>query len=303
MCADSCDQPVAVGAGRYSRVAFLCTHSLHVAEGGPHPCCRRLTALSCVSAPCCVCCCLQLLLRSPFKLVFKHTNSNSLQVVTADMVGYVLASDVSAVLLISNAQLGDFELWHKLREQHLLAAAAAGQSKRRNAAGGSGSKDSSSGGSRSRKGRGRVGGGGGGGQQAWKSSLMKSSSLSMPSGPPVQPRHKFGVAARVQQCFSEPGVSLLLLLLCECEWVCVMCCQQNHMSLLNSLSAVKQSFFATQCLLVLAPCTFVFARLNCTVVVPAAPSAAADQFPGWCCTWRRYVRPHDLWSILNTPRG
>lgn len=98
------------------------------------------------------------------------------------MRGYIVADDVSSVLLISAAQEGDFELWHKLRQQHLLeqlAGSPSQQGKRKPHKGGSAGKAA-------------------GMQQSWKGALQSSSSLQLPKGPPE--RHRL-----LPQRRSEPG--------------------------------------------------------------------------------------------------
>ena len=53
-----------------------------------------------------------------------HLALLSFQVITPDMRGYIVADDVSSVLLISAAEEGDFELWHELRQQRFAKAAS-----------------------------------------------------------------------------------------------------------------------------------------------------------------------------------
>lgn len=113
------------------------------------------------------------------------------------MHGYLVADDVSSVLLISAAQEGDFELWHQLRQKHLLAAAQQDNSNTSQKSGSRSGKPQSQKGSSSSRFK------SGGGQQDWKAALMKSSSLNMPEGP--LPRHK--LAALVPQRRTDPGVS------------------------------------------------------------------------------------------------
>jgi hypothetical protein len=88
------------------------------------------------------------------------------------MCGFIVADDVSSVLLISAAQQGDFELWHQLRQQRLLEQLAGTSSQQ-------GERKAQKGGE-----TGKVAGM----QQSWKRALQTSSSLQLPEGPPSRHR-------------------------------------------------------------------------------------------------------------------
>lgn len=151
-----------------------------------------------------------------------HTAVCALQVITSNMRGYIVADDVSSVLLIAAAQEGDFELWHQLRQQHFAKAASQHDPAAGNSQHGSSQLDrsahsqgGSAHGSRQQEkhgvAAGKLGGlvrplaGKRGGQpQSWRTQLMRSSSLLLHKEPP--PRGM--LAAIVPSRWSEAGVSV-----------------------------------------------------------------------------------------------
>jgi hypothetical protein len=134
------------------------------------------------------------------------------------MRGYIVADDVSAVLLTAAAQEGDFELWNQLRQQHLQeqlagisSSGTAGPKQQRGPASSSSGTPgpgkqrglwSSGGGTSGTSGQQGRGSRSGGGSKAaapthWRAALVKSSSLVLPGTQPHRP-----LASQVQQRWS-----------------------------------------------------------------------------------------------------
>lgn len=133
------------------------------------------------------------------------------------MHGFIVADDVSSVMLISGAQDGDFELWHSLRQKQLRGKVRQGgppelrdPANRQASAGGPqqhaadqehGGDNAASSGPPSPA---REHAGPPAGYRHWRSALMHSSSLELPLAAP--PRHR--IAAILQRPWSHVSVSL-----------------------------------------------------------------------------------------------